>query len=511
MPGNHTKNRSTTYWIRARKTVQALSFLFIVGAVILAQRNRLAGDVINLPLRLDPLVALADLLSSRAFLAGSSLALVTILLSVVFGRAWCGWLCPLGTLLDLIPLKRRKTPKNEPPQSWRSIKYSLLFVILFAALFGNLALLFLDPLTIFTRTITISILPGIDQLVSMLERSLYPLPGLAEVISSFDGWIRPSLLPVEPVNYRFALLYLALLVGIVSLNRVAPRFWCRYVCPLGALLGLIAKFSLFRQTTGNDCKGCALCEKACPTGTIDPQKGYNSDPSECIMCLDCLQACPRSSIAFTKITKPGAWNNYDPGRHQALVSFSAVVAAIAVLRSSSYSQRQHPHLLLPPGAEMDEFLSRCVRCALCVRACPTGALQPSLSEAGVDGFWAPVLVPRLGYCDYACNACGQVCPTQAIPPLPLEDKRLQVIGKAYIDRDRCIAWSDGQPCIVCEEMCPVPEKAIALEPSQTQLADGTLVDILLPQVLRERCIGCGICENRCPVNGSAAIRVFVAN
>jgi ferredoxin len=120
-----------------------------------------------------------------------------------------------------------------------------------------------------------------------------------------------------------------------------------------------------------------------------------------------------------------------------------------------------------------------------------------------------LLVPRLGYCDYSCNACGQICPTQAIPPLSLEEKRLQVIGKAYLDENRCLAWSDHQPCIVCEEMCPLPEKAIQLEEQEVWAPDGVPVKIQLPHVLRDTCIGCGICEYKCPVSGDAAIRVYI--
>jgi NAD-dependent dihydropyrimidine dehydrogenase PreA subunit len=143
-----------------------------------------------------------------------------------------------------------------------------------------------------------------------------------------------------------------------------------------------------------------------------------------------------------------------------------------------------------------------------MRACPTGGLQPAISEAGLGGAFTPVLLPRIGYCDYSCNQCGQVCPVQAIPPLTLDDKRAQVIGAAYIDTNRCIAWADHTDCIVCEEMCPLPQKAITLEVAQVRNADGEMVTIQLPHVNRERCIGCGICEYKCPVNGASAIRVY---
>jgi len=119
-----------------------------------------------------------------------------------------------------------------------------------------------------------------------------------------------------------------------------------------------------------------------------------------------------------------------------------------------------------------------------------------------------VLAPRLGYCDYSCTACGDACPTAAIPRLSLEDKRLTVIGHATIDRNRCLPWADNITCLVCEEMCPLPEKAIILEDVTVTTPTGETVAVRRPSVVHERCIGCGICENRCPLNGEAAIRVY---
>jgi formate hydrogenlyase subunit 6/NADH:ubiquinone oxidoreductase subunit I len=145
-----------------------------------------------------------------------------------------------------------------------------------------------------------------------------------------------------------------------------------------------------------------------------------------------------------------------------------------------------------------------------MKICPTTALQPALFEAGVAGIWTPLVVPRVGYCDYGCTACGQVCPSGAIPLLALEEKRLTVIGKASIDRNRCLPWASGVPCIVCEEMCPTPHKSIRLEKAQVMDASGQTSTVQRPSVLREVCIGCGICEHNCPLEGSAAIRVYDA-
>jgi formate hydrogenlyase subunit 6/NADH:ubiquinone oxidoreductase subunit I len=128
----------------------------------------------------------------------------------------------------------------------------------------------------------------------------------------------------------------------------------------------------------------------------------------------------------------------------------------------------------------------------------------------LEGLWTPVIAPRVGYCDYGCNACGQVCPSKAIPLLSLEEKRQAVIGIASVDRNRCLPWASDTPCIVCEEMCPLPEKAIRLEAVTVPDAFGGTLELQRPYVLRDECIGCGICENHCPLEGEAAIRVYGA-
>jgi MauM/NapG family ferredoxin protein len=194
-----------------------------------------------------------------------------------------------------------------------------------------------------------------------------------------------------------------------------------------------------------------------------------------------------------------------------LASAGAAVAAVGLLKAAPAARREHPHLIRPPGARDSELLSKCIRCGACLKVCPTSGLQPSLLTAGWAGLWTPVLVSRLGYCDYSCHSCGEVCPTGAIPKLTLEEKRAEIIGVAYIDENRCIPWADGRDCIVCEEMCPLPEKAIVLEDQVSVDWQGEAVTVRRPRVIRERCIGCGICEYQCPLNGEAAIRVYVPN
>jgi len=495
--------------------VQCAALLVFVALFVESRRGGWPGSVVNFPLRLDPLAMLTHLLASRTVLAGSALrqaqdvalALITVVMTLALGRVWCGWLCPLGTLLDLFSLRRWRGEREAPADSWRRVKHGLLLTILSAALLTNLTLLIFDPLTILFRTLSVSVWPALDQLVTAAEIALYRAPMLRPAVSAFDGLVRPEVLPPNPAFYRHPLLYAGLFLGVILLNLVASRFWCRYLCPLGALLGLLSKVAVVRRKVNDQCTQCDDCVWVCPAGTIQPAKEYASDPGECTMCLECLAACPHSAVEFPTHISLAAGQPYDPSRRQALVALGAAIAGIGLFRAS---RKDHPHLIRPPGAQENDLLSRCIRCGECVRACPTSAIQPAVAEAGLEGLWTPVLVPRLGYCDYSCNACGQVCPLQAIPSLSLEEKRQQVIGQAYIDQNRCIVWADHRDCIVCEEMCPVPDKAIKLEQVEVRNGDGVLVTVQRPHVVRERCIGCGICEYKCPVGGEAAIRVYVA-
>jgi polyferredoxin len=500
-----------TKLVLARKFIQFLTLILFIIILIAMRRLTWQTDVLNIPLRIDPLITISNLLSSQIFLASSSISLLLILFSLLLGRAWCGWICPLGTILDVFAFREKKQKELASiPDYWRNGKYFLLFIILFAALLGNLSLLFLDPLTIMVRTITITILPAADRIITSLEYGLYWIPGFSGPISWLDSFLRPGFFPYGSPFYRGIVFYSLFFIGIISLNIVASRFWCRYLCPLGGLLGLLSKFALFRRQVKEDCIACGFCERRCPTRTINPTQKYKSDPSECTMCLECFSGCAHSTIRKVHVYKMVEWFTYDPDRRKILISLGITIAGIGVLRSDWRQKNSHPKYIPPPGAKENNLIGKCVRCGECVRACPTTAIQPAILEAGIEGMWTPILIPRLGYCDYSCNACGQVCPVQAIPPLPLIEKRKQVIGKAYIDENRCIAWSDHKDCIVCEEMCPVSDKAIKLESVKLNQTAGNFIEVKLPRVYRERCIGCGICEYKCPLSGDAAIRVYTS-
>ncbi len=512
----NTRGLTPRKWLILRKASQIFFFLTFLVFFQWSRREfylnpattaNLKQKLINIPLKMDPLVMLSQILASRTFLAGSLLAIITVIITLLLGRVWCGWFCPVGTLLDWMPLRSWKKKQPAVHEGFRGIKYVVLLITLFSALLTNLTLLIFDPLTILYRTLTTAIWPALDHLITWIEFTLYPVPFLQPIIGGFDSLIRPAIFPAHPATYRYGLLYFGFFGLLVALNLLAPRFWCRYLCPLGAMLGLLGKFSLVHCEVSNTCSTCGKCFDQCPTGAIQSNEVVFCDPGECTMCMACAVECPGGAITYPAKISKFINQPYDIERKKTLLSLGTAVVGVTLLEGRLIDQEPSLKMIRPPGVLIDEFLSKCIRCGECSTVCPTNAIQMAVSEAGMEGFWTPVLILRIGYCDYSCNACGQVCPVEAIPPLSLVEKREQVIGKAIIDRDRCLPWAEDTECIVCEEMCPVAEKAIELEESQIISDEGEVITLQKPVVICDLCIGCGICENKCPVQGIAAIEI----
>lgn len=506
-PARFKLNRS-----HLRKISQYGFLLAFVGIFIYASRGM--DDfrtLINLPFLVDPLVSIAVFFSRQPVVTGIAVSSITIFLTIIFGRVWCGWVCPFGTVLDLFPFSSRKKPLTEKFEGWRKVKYLTLILIVIFSFFGLFFGFLLDPITLSFRTFTTSIWPFLNLTFSSIERWLYAINFLRAPIDQAEQILRPVFFPLNLQTYRFAFIFGITFAIFICLNLIAERFFCRNLCPLGGLLSLLSKFSIIQRHINQNCSSCGLCSTSCPMGTIDPDDEYRSDPGECIMCFDCEESCARSGASFNHIEKsPVSWKDYNPSRRSFLLTLGAGAGTALLLDSDPATRWEDPHHILPPGGRESNLIDKCIRCGECVRVCPTTALQFSLLEAGIHGFMSPCLIPRIGYCDYACNACGQVCPVSAIPNFSLIEKRQAVIGKAYIQQNRCIAWSDQKNCIVCEEMCPIPEKAIILSNHPDPvLSSDSPQPIQVPYVLRDRCIGCGICEYQCPVNGEAAIRVYI--
>jgi ferredoxin len=395
----------------------------------------------------------------------------------------------------------------------------VLLTVLIAAVLGSLTVLVLDPITMLFRSFASVVLPVLGSLITAIHTALYRVDFLQPAVEWADNAAR-SFLPLDQSFVLQSLPVLLLILGVFALNLVQPRFWCRYLCPLGALLGLVSRVSWLRYHVSQaDCVACKKCVTVCPTGAIDPERQFAADLSDCNQCLKCREKCPVGAISFRwhrfqrprvrwpRLRWPRGWRDetaFDPSRRRALGLFGAALACALLIRYVPWSRAAPRMAVRPPGSAEAELLSHCVRCGECIKVCPTGGLQPTLFNGGIAGLWTPELVPRVGYCDYQCNACGQVCPSRAIPQLLLEQKQQTVIGQAIIDEQRCLPWAEGTDCSVCWELCPVPHSAIRL----VHRRRGGRGGVLCPEVIPDLCIGCGVCENKCPVDGEAAIRVY---
>jgi len=455
----------------------------------------------------DPLLALTTLIAARVVFLSFVFASITIVLTFVFGRFVCAWVCPLGSIHQFFSfvfkkskLLKPKLIKNKLP----TLKYYILIFILVGTIFSLNLVGILDPLSLLYRSFAVGVFPVLNHTFSNVLGLLYQAEfySIADPIAQF--------LTTLDINSIFTQVFFigSLFLAIVLLNIHRERFWCRYLCPLGALLGLFSRWNVLKlEIDSKKCIECNLCTLHCETQANPfPNKDWKS--SECVYCFTCSSICPTNAIRFPLKTQMEKIETVNLSRRKLLLT-SIVGAVLApFFRLSPESKRASEKLIRPPGALPEkQFLEKCVKCGECMKVCPTNALQPVLKEAGPEGLWTPMLVPKIGYCEYYCSLCTQVCPTGAIKELTVPEKTQVKIGTSWINKNRCIPWKFGDPCIVCEEHCPVSPKAIKLIKAEVKTPEGEIKTPLAPVIDIDLCIGCGICENKCPVMDKPAIYV----
>lgn len=462
---------------------------------------------VNIFFRWDPLVTATVVLATKTFVALLLPSLFIIALTIIFGRVFCGWLCPMGTLLDGVGKLIQTSPRQG--RSLRSVKYILLAVILTSSLFGLQLVGFFDPFSLLVRGLTLGLDPLFNLLVSGFFDPIYRyapqwLSNLSEPIYTV---LQNSVLPHKQSFFLLSTLSTTILIAVVALEKLAKRFWCRNLCPLGALLAILSRFSLFRRFPGLSCKDCQHCAPSCRMDAFDP-KSRQVRHEECNLCLDCVDNCVKQASRF-HFALPDNRLQIDMSRRTFIGAGLAGITLPLLSQVNAGGRLPRPTLLRPPGAAPEaEFFSKCVRCGECMKVCIQNALQPCFLESGYEGMFTPRLIPRIGYCEFNCTLCGQVCPTGAIHKLSQPAKQTFVIGMAVFDKERCLPFAAHSPCIVCEEHCPTHDKAIKFKEVTVINHKGEAIDLRQPYLIPELCIGCGICENKCPLPGHSAIRVL---
>ena len=508
----------------ARRVSQTFFFIIFVWFCIVTTLGdrwwQLRGWPVNWIIELDPLVGLATVLSTRTLYSGLLWGCATIILTIILGRFFCGWLCPFGAIHQFVGFaaNRKKSVgikvKLNRYRPAQSLKYWILtFLLTISALELAVDILRLPVINRWLWGLLIIVILTFGGTLLMRRSRLNLKKTAVWFVGSVILWLLLSLLFKEnqnsaaslqiglldpiPLVYRsFNLLVLplvdqtalkasavprlyagtgliaAVFLSAVLLNLIIPRFYCRFICPAGALFAVLSRFSLWRIGKINtDCSFCHVCEKHCE-GACSPTTEIRS--GECVLCVNCINDCRHNLMTYQ--TAPSATGEIPQtglSRRQFLTAAVSGAAAIPLVRvSGSLGSNWNPAVVRPPGAlPENEFLSRCIKCGQCMRICPTNVIHPSGLAGGLEGLWTPILNFRIGTsgCQFNCIACGNLCPTAAIRPISLDERLGRKsfaeqgpikIGTAFIDRGRCLPWAMDRPCIVCQENCPVSPKAI---------------------------------------------------
>jgi ferredoxin len=436
---------------------------------------------------------------SGSLLGGMGLLTVLVLTSL-FGRVYCSTICPLGTLQDFIsrlnmnPPRRRRFRFRKP---FRLLHYGLLFLSIGLGLGGSMLLLnLLEPYSNFGRVVTTIARPPVIALNNGIARLLQ----WVDIYALYD-------IPLRLPSALIVIFSLGLLAIVSIMAYRHGRLFCNTLCPAGALLGILSRFSFLRLVFNVDeCKNCSLCEKVCKAECINSDL-MRIDESACIACFDCLAECPVNGFRYVWRWKAQSMPLPVNRRRRNFLRRSVGAASLVlvappdsvkkILPSPSGRSRTTTPLTPPGSLSAEHFTSLCTACHLCVSVCPTQVLVPSIFEFGLDGLFQPRMDYAGGSCAYECTLCGDVCPSGAILHLASDEKKIVQIGKAKFVKEDCIVETEKTDCGACAEHCPT--KAVHMVKYE-----GTLT---IPEVNDEVCIGCGACEHPCPVTPNKAIYV----
>lgn len=443
-----------------------------------------------------------------------------VLLTLVFGRVYCSVICPLGVFQDGVAhlnVSRKKRKKNHKPYSYspemKWLRYGVWVLFVIALVAGVQALVaLLAPYSAWGR-----IVQNLFQPVYLWVNNL--LAAIAERAGSYafyekEVWLRS--LPTFIVA-------IVTLIVVVILAWKGGRTYCNTICPVGTTLSFFSRFSLFRPVIDTEkCRNCKVCEHNCKASCIDISR-HQIDYSRCVDCFNCLDSCKfgalhyqfaygkgrpgRGEAAADSSAAPQNDKALNDGGRRAFLAGTALAVGTAALKAQEKKvdggfatlldkeipERDVP--LTPPGsASVKEFYRHCTACQLCVAECPNNVLRPSTS---LEHLMQPEMSYERGYCRPECTRCSEVCPAGAIRRIDRVEKTRYHIGTARINRTLCVT-ENGTSCGNCARHCPA---------GAIQMVKTEGYDVPIPTVNEQLCIGCGACENLCPVRPISAITV----
>ena len=494
---------SQSYLKPVRLIISLVFFLFITF-ILLDFHELVSPGIIAGVLSFQFIPSVLKFITLTSVTAGGFILL--LVMTALFGRVYCSSLCPLGTFQDIInwlqaKLNRKHRFRYNKPVNY--LRYGLL--ILTAALLasGSIFLVnLLDPYSNYGRIASDLLRPayiGLNNLVSGgLERMnvyfLYPQP-----VHLASSW----LIYLYPLIVLTAILWLSLRNG---------RLFCNLICPVGSLMGLVSKRSLFQiRMIESSCTQCGKCAVRCKSACISV-KNMTVDFTRCVACYNCIKVCQDDAIKYTIGVAGRREARKDGGnRRQFFRVLMGGMAGFFGMARQAWAQEagiknklptvvrdEKTCPVTPPGSlGIDHFTGTCTACHLCVSACPTDVIQPSLFEYGITGIMQPHMDYHTNYCNFECTTCSEVCPTGAILPVRDGKKETLQLGQVQLILENCVVYTENTACGSCAEHCPT--KAVRMIPY--------IDDLTIPDIRPEICVGCGACEYACPTRPYRAIFV----
>jgi ferredoxin len=471
-----------------RLTSEVFFFLFIIASFFYFFPKRLKA----IPVRTQ-ITPLAISFLCEGFLSSLILLALLLAITIIFGRIYCSFFCPLGSFQDII-IRTKKKPNFKYNKPLTTFRLTILSLSIVSAISGSLYLFgYLDPYSFFGKTTNYLLKP----LIALINNGSELLLRKADIYK-----LRIMDLPI--INPLTIIPFILILGTIIYFSVKRGRLYCNSICPLGTFLGIFSIRSLYRiEIDKASCISCGICESVCKAECIN-SKDKIVDNSSCIRCFNCLGVCPKDAIKYKRSEKI---NHIEPqkgkknSRREFIYSFFSVLTFSGInliLRNKNPGDKTHLPPPTPPGSiSLERYISKCTSCYLCVNRCPTNVLQPSSFQYGLLGAFLPQMDFSRGFCAYECTECLEVCPTDAIMPYTKEEKKRIQIGRVKFIRDFCVVYKNNTSCGACAEICPTG--AVSMIPYKGLL--------FIPTTKPSICVGCGACQNVCPARPQKAIIV----